>query len=128
MTDRADPPGPALRPVSASERIEVIDVLRGLSILGMFVVNMSHDLPWGWRFIDNRLGAPVLPEVLVLETLGKGKFFALFAFLFGLGFAIQADRARARGISATLLHVRRMLALLVIGVAFAPSHPSLAPS
>lgn len=105
-------------PVRPAERIEVVDVLRGLAIFGMFVVNMSHDLPWAYMFVDNSPGAPVLPEVLVLETLGKGKFFALFAFFFGFGFAIQGDRAMERGVGFTLVALRRMIVLLAIGIVF----------
>lgn len=90
-------------PVRPAERIEVVDVLRGLAIFGMFVVNMSHDLPWAYMFVDNSPGAPVLPEVLVLETLGKGKFFALFAFFFGFGHPRGSRDGKGCGVHACRL-------------------------
>ena len=43
------------------------------------------------------------------------KAFNLFAFTFGIGMAIQAERARMRGASAELFLVRRFLVLLAFG-------------
>ena len=44
------------------------------------------------------------------------RFWAMFAILFGAGFAIQFRRADARGESYTLKYLRRLAALAVIGV------------
>ena len=40
----------SMTPMSVGERIDVIDILRGWAILGMLVVNFSHDLDWTWWF------------------------------------------------------------------------------
>ena len=55
----------------------------------------------------------------VLSALVDTKFYTLFAFLFGLGFSIQLTRAEARGISIVPVYCRRLLALLLIGLAHA---------
>ena len=34
-------------PTIATDRVLLLDVLRGFAILGMFTVNMTADLPWG---------------------------------------------------------------------------------
>ena len=46
-----------------------------------------------------------------------GKFLAMFSFLFGVGFAIQMDRATARGAPFAWIYMRRMVTLLAFGVA-----------
>ncbi|MGH3118432.1 MAG: DUF418 domain-containing protein [Gaiellales bacterium] len=55
----------------------------------------------------------------VLSALIDGKFYTLFACLFGLGFAIQLKRAADRGVSIVPVYCRRLLALLLIGLAHA---------
>jgi uncharacterized protein len=45
------------------------------------------------------------------------KSWAMFAFLFGAGFAILMQRAEARGLNVVPLFLRRMLALAVFGLA-----------
>ena len=105
-----------LQPVQAGERIPALDVLRGFALFGVLV---AYAL---WS-----LGSP--PEdtygqtdrILnwVLTALVDTKAYTLFAFLFGLGFSIQLIRARARGISIVPIYCRRLLALLLIGLAHA---------
>ena len=44
------------------------------------------------------------------------KFYTLFSFLFGLGFAIQLSRAAERGRAIVATYARRVTVLAVIGV------------
>jgi uncharacterized protein len=46
-----------------------------------------------------------------------GKFLTLFALLFGIGFAIQIMRVEERGATIAPIYVRRMIVLLLIGLA-----------
>ena len=52
-----------------------------------------------------------------MDFLISGKFLAMFSFLFGVGFAIQMDRATARGAPFAWIYLRRMVTLLAFGVA-----------
>ncbi len=115
---RAPPPAP----VSPAERIETLDVLRGFALLGILLVNMAlfswpcYDLfmanqPWTTR-------ADVAAD-WVVRVFAEGKFISLFSFLFGLGMAIQMERAAARGAGFVGRYARRLLALLAIGLAHA---------
>lgn len=100
--------GDRLTPVAASERVELIDVLRGFALMGILVVNF-----WGSSGdAANRLDKVVSD---VLDIAVSSSFYPLFSFLFGLGFAMQLHRARSRGTSAADLYLRRMLALFLIG-------------
>ena len=99
MAALADPKA-ALSPTSESERIEVLDVLRGFALFGILLVNMI-------AFGQVMMAAATLP--LDYETaldhvagwgirwLAEGKFYSLFSPLFGMGFTLQMMRAEAKG-------------------------------
>ena len=104
----------SLQPVQATERIVALDVLRGFAILAVLVA-----------FTMWNLGSPssdtygTFDYVLdyVLAIIVDTKAYTLLAFLFGLGFSIQMNRAGQRGESIVPVYVRRLLALMLIGVA-----------
>lgn len=104
----------ALQPVSPAERVDAIDVLRGIAVLGVLVAYTV------WN-----LGSPpvetygTFDQVLtfILNALLNTKAYTLLAFLFGLGFSMQLLRARERGENIVPSYSRRLLTLLIIGVA-----------
>jgi len=101
------------------ERVQVIDVLRGFALLGILVVNMSSfKIP---VFGDLNEVAGVLDEVASwLIAFGfQTKFYVLFSFLFGYGLSVQMSRADDRGAPLVPRFLRRLLGLLLIGLAHA---------
>ncbi len=104
-------------PLLPQERIDVVDILRGWAILGMLVVNMSHDLGYGYLFTKLWPDTADRVAYFLLHFFAKGKFYSLFAFLFGWGFALQMGRAEARGVRFFPLYARRLFVLLLIGLA-----------
>lgn len=52
---------------------------------------------------------------LVVKVLFAGKFYTLFSLLFGIGFAVQLSRLEAGGKQATVVYLRRLSILLLIG-------------
>ena len=97
-------------PVLRQERIEAIDILRGVAILGILIVNMQlFSLPEG--------SAGGGPAQLLIYFFALEKFKALFSFLFGLGLAVQMMRADARGAQLLPLYARRLGVLFLIGIA-----------
>jgi uncharacterized protein len=50
------------------------------------------------------------------HLLVDGKFYTLFSFLFGIGFAVQLDRLEKRGADGLRIYRRRVLVLLGIGL------------
>jgi uncharacterized protein len=108
---------PAIGPVPGRERIEVMDILRGVAILGILVVNMGlFSLPEGLaanQVWPNSVDGTV--ERLIL-LFAQEKFKALFSFLFGLSLAVQMMRAEARGAPFLPLYLRRLSVLLLIGL------------
>src|SRR5438552_711706 len=108
----------SIGPILGQERIEVIDILRGLAIFGILIVNMGgfslpEDMP-AHQLWPNLLDRTV--EKLIL-FFAQGKFVSLFSFLFGLGLAVQMMRAEARGARFLPLYLRRLCALLLVGLA-----------
>jgi uncharacterized protein len=107
-------------PVVASERVEVMDVLRGVALFGVFLMNM---VPFAGAPIMATEGQLlVLPSAAydfalldVLRWLVADKSNTLFAFLFGLGFYLQMQRLQFRGADFETLYKRRLTVLLCIG-------------
>ena len=109
------------QPIGAMERIEVIDILRGFTILGILLVNMAlYNSPnWGpLRAAHAQLSKGVADEVAgwLIFLFAENKFYPLLSFLFGLGFSIQLVRAGMHGAHFLRLYRRRLLALLLIGL------------
>lgn len=108
-------------PVEASERVHLLDALRGFALLGVFV---SNSLSW---FSGRSLLPHEQAQALAAPPLEKGvhqlyaffvdqKFITLFSLLFGLGFALQLTRAEGRGASIVPVYRRRLLGLLGLGL------------
>src|SRR6185369_1120380 len=97
-----------------------LDVLRGLALFGVLMINLHtlfrvslfdhilhfHTDPGTWNHLVDVLLAGLL------ET----KAVSLFSLMFGIGSAIQAERASARGVNVTRFLVRRLLVLLALGL------------
>lgn len=109
-----------LAPVAASERIALLDVLRGVALLGIFLMNIEF---FSRSLLDLSTGiSPGLPALSWLAdafvyTFVRGKFWTLFSLLFGMGFAVMLARAQAAGRPFTGVYLRRTLGLLLIGLA-----------
>ncbi len=103
-----------MKPVAATERIMLLDVLRGLAIFGMFSVNMTADLPWGDTFREQILATPDRVVMILVDLLARGRFVTIFCLLFGLGFYVQLERAQARGEEFAVTYLRRVLGLFMI--------------
>ena len=52
-----------------------------------------------------------------MQALVEGKFYSIFSLLFGLGFALQMQRAESRGGDGLPLFTRRIKVLMLIGLA-----------
>ncbi|MDI9239218.1 DUF418 domain-containing protein [Lysobacter sp. LF1] len=111
-----------LAPTGANQRLQNLDVLRGFALLGIFLMNVEY---FGRPLAD--MGQGIQPGQApfdhalswLIYVFVQGKFWILFSLLFGMGFALMDERARAAGRDFTAIHLRRSLALLAIGLAHA---------
>src|SRR5262245_43542028 len=108
------------RPVSVHERIDLIDVVRGFALFGVLLANLV------WITTDVVLTDARLSELptapldrivkLLVEFFVDHKFYTLFSFLFGLGFAIQLSRTEERRYGVAAFYSRRVSILAIIGL------------
>lgn len=103
------------RPTSGTERLEVIDALRGFALAGVLLVNLGAMSLY--YFLDDGARA-ALPSAdfdaigrTVKAALFDRKAVTLFSLLFGLGFAIQLERADSRGAGGISIFARRIVVL-----------------
>ena len=105
-------------PISLSERIELIDVLRGVAVCGILIGNMQWNSGYGFMPLAMAESWPLYDKVTqyLVHVFVEGKFYSIFSLLFGFGFALQIDRATQRGDTNASVFKRRLFWLLVIGV------------
>jgi len=104
---------------NTNKRMDIVDALRGFSLAGIVIVHV----------VENYIGAPFPEGVMEATHLGiadnivdgfiflflRGKFFALFSFLFGLSFFIQMANVNDKESSFAGRFLWRLIILLVIG-------------
>ena len=109
----------ALTPVANSERIELLDVLRGFALIGIILMNIE----WFNRsFVDigrfdYQLTGVDWAAGWLVRLFVEGKFWKLFSLLFGMGFAVMLLQAKRKEQPFFAWFCRRMSILFVIGMA-----------
>lgn len=91
-----------------------IDLLRSIALIGIAVVNIPFLA--SPPTLVRSAGVDAVAQVLV-EWLFQGKFFILFSFVFGWGFAVQIASAERAGQSATARLSLRLVGLGLLGIA-----------
>lgn len=114
-------PNEAVRggPVSLSERILFLDILRGVALFGILAANMRAFFAPLDIYDNIAVLFPGHADRIAqgfIDVFISAKFITLFSFMFGLGFAIQMSRAEARGVRFMGFYPRRLLALAVFGL------------
>lgn len=102
------------------QRDELIDALRGFALFGILAVNI-HCFATGMSAPSLGIldaGSSVGDHAVVLLTalLLEFKFYPLFSFCFGYGFAVQTRRWAISGAAARPRFKRRMNAMLFMGM------------
>ena len=104
--------------VAPGERITTLDVIRGIALFGILLMNVEFfNRPIG----ELDIGLP--PNVGGLDHWAgwfvhvfiRSKFWTMFSLLFGMGFAVMLSRAQAAGRPFLAPYIRRTLALALIG-------------
>ena len=83
-----------IAPVTVNERLEIVDVLRGLAVCGILVGNIQWFSGYGMVPPSLAVGQSTLDQVIhfLVHFFVEGKFYSIFSFLFGFGFAMQIAR------------------------------------
>lgn len=105
--------------VKKSDRIVLIDALRGFALAGIVFTHMFEHYMASPIPVENAemINPSVIDRILsgLCDFLLRGKFFALFSFLFGFSFFIQMDKGSQKGDYYGLTFLWRILILLGIG-------------
>ena len=118
MSDATYTPATAA-PVTGADRIGSLDILRGVSILGILVMNIyafampfpayANPLLMGGTDTLN-LGTWFFTHILVDQ-----KFLSVFAMLFGAGIVLMTDRVEASGAKFGRIYYRRQFFMMLLG-------------
>ncbi|WP_330230563.1 DUF418 domain-containing protein [Nocardia sp. NBC_00508] len=111
---------------ATTQRVVTLDVARGFALFGILITNaavltgiLSSDGPTTPMRLWTHAGPVDRVTDAVVEALFQGRFYLLFAFLFGYSFTLQMEAARRAGASGSMRMLRRCCALFLIGAAHA---------
>ena len=106
-------------PILQNERADILDILRGLALLGVMLDNLFGFTGWGFLTQPQREALTTWPvdAILSLSELSfiNGKFYSLFSLLFGIGFSIILIRNEQKGTNPLRVFYRRLFILSIIG-------------
>jgi len=106
-------------PVLGSDRIASLDILRGVAILGILVMNIyAFAMPFAAYTNPLLMGGTDslnLGTWFFTHIFFDQKFLSIFAMLFGAGIVLMTGRAAAKGAKYGRIFYRRQFWLLLIG-------------
>ena len=107
-------------PVRESGRITSLDLIRGVAVLGILLMNAVYFKLGSAPYFNLSAGGSETPLDWAVGILGEvfvdQKFMGLFSLLFGAGMILFIDRASERGRRAVVLNLWRNALLLLIGI------------
>lgn len=117
----AQPTEPAPRPVTQRERIPTIDVVRGVALMGILLMNIAafsgpFEMYINPLAVDGHRSYNIFAWVL-RWVLFEGKMRAAFSMLFGAGVILLTERAERRGSKSIAdIFLRRNMWLVLFGI------------
>ena len=107
-------------PVSSTQRLETLDVLRGFALLGILAMNIramaapmsAYMYPYALFDYEGPSRLAYLFTTVVFDL----KMMGLFSMLFGAGVLLYANKRTESGRPPSALWFRRMFILLAIGL------------
>ena len=106
----------SIQPVSSSDRIQSLDILRGLAILGILIMNIQSFAMPGAAYMNpmafgdmNSLNGWVWK---ISHIFADQKFMTIFSILYGAGIVLVTQKAENKFGKSAGLHYRRTFWLL----------------
>ncbi len=118
-------------------RIDSLDLLRGIAILGIFLMNTwtmsmpqeaytnptTYSPDWSFRLssfpngdLQQALTGINYWTFVIIHELADMRFITMFSIMFGAGIMLQGERAGIRGRNPWAVHYARMSVLLCFGL------------
>ena len=102
-----------------TERIISLDLIRGIAVLGILLMNISSFSMIGQAYINPTImgGLDGVNELVhkFNYIFANQKFMSIFSILFGAGIVLFSERVIAKGFNATKYYYRRLFFLLIFG-------------
>jgi uncharacterized protein len=109
----------AQAPLQQDERLISLDVMRGVALFGILLMNItSFGMPYAYA-VPNIYGGATGVDLwswIVTSMLFEGTQRGLFSILFGAGVLLLTERIDARGGDSSQVFFRRNLWLIVFGI------------
>ena len=107
-----------LAPVGGTERIAVLDVVRGFALIGILLMNIEF-----FNRATTDIGSGMQPGLagadlwfsFFVQYFVTGKFWTMFSLLFGMGFGVMLMRAETAQRNFIVPYLRRIAALATFG-------------
>ena len=110
----------SLTPTQVHERIQSLDIIRGIAILGILIMNIqSFSMP-GSAY-SNPMAFGDLNGVnkwvwVISHVFADMKFMNIFSILFGAGIILVTSKSEMKTGKSAVLHYKRTIWLLIIGL------------
>lgn len=109
-----------MKPTMTTDRINVLDLIRGFALIGLPFVNVLA--LWNSNIYLSGTQEDIWIQRF-LYIFVEGRFYAIFSFLFGIGFWIFLSRAKEKSDRPYVLFIRRMVILFIAGMLHQIIHP-----
>ena len=111
-----------LQPVSLNSRIPTLDILRGISLFGILLVNIIAfyvPMPHITDISNWFTAAKDIINYQYIEIYVQSSFYPLFSMLFGYGIAMQFIKATEQRANFYPFATKRLVILFILGMAHA---------
>ncbi|MEM9921830.1 MAG: DUF418 domain-containing protein, partial [Bacteroidota bacterium] len=92
--------------------------LRGFALFGILLANLYSFIGYNTYSPEEIVGLPTGDRAVLffIDWFVEGKFYGIFSILFGIGFALQAERFRLATANFSTFWLRRMMVLCGMGL------------
>ena len=101
-----------ISPLSSTERIISLDVLRGFAILGILIMNIQSFSMVGAAYLNPTAYGDFTGinkwTWLLSHVFADNKFMTIFSMLFGAGIVLMSNKIEEAGRKPAALHYRRI--------------------
>ncbi len=110
----------AVMPLSETDRITSLDILRGFALLGILIMNIQSYSMIGAAYLNPSVYGDLtgLNKIVWMfsHIFADMKFISIFSMLFGAGIVLMTRKAEEKSGKSAGLHYRRTFWLLIIGL------------
>jgi uncharacterized protein len=102
----------SLQPLSANNRDASLDILRGFALAGVLITFCAGDIGSPAGYVNS------IPDEIITWIkwiLVENRMYTMLIIIFGIGFHVQLEKAKKKGVSLVPFFSRRLLGLLIIG-------------